>query len=69
MKFSARNAFKGKIKSMLKGPVNTEVVVILPGGDEIVATITTSSAERMGFSEGMETTALIKATQVILVSE
>ncbi|QTA93975.1 TOBE domain-containing protein [Desulfonema magnum] len=69
MKFSARNVFRGKVKSLKKGPVNSEVTIEMPGGLEMVATVTTQSAENMGLAEGAETTALIKATQVMLVSE
>ncbi len=69
MKFSARNVFKGKVVSVKKGPVNSEVTMSLPGGLEIVATVTTTSAENMGLKEGAVTTALIKATHVMLVSE
>lgn len=68
MEYSARNVFSGKVKSLKKGPVNTEVTVELPGGMEIVATVTSKSAERLGLAEGVEATALIKATQVILAS-
>lgn len=69
MKFSARNVFRGKVKSLKKGPVNSEVTIEMPGGLEIVATVTTQSAENMGLAQGVEATALIKATQVMLVTE
>lgn len=69
MKFSARNVFKGKVVSLKKGPVNSEVTIELPGGLQIVSTVTTTSAETMGLKEGSAATALIKATQVVLVSE
>jgi molybdopterin-binding protein len=68
MEYSARNVYYGTVKSLKKGPVNTEVTVELAGGMEIVATVTTKSAERLGLAEGVETTALVKATQVILAS-
>ncbi|MEZ4525383.1 MAG: TOBE domain-containing protein [Desulfobacterales bacterium] len=69
MKFSARNVFRGKIVSLKKGPVNSEVIIKTSEGLEIVSTITTESAERMGLANGSDATALIKATQVMLVSE
>ena len=69
MKTSARNVLKGKIVALKKGPVNTEVTLQLPGGTEIVATVTTTSAENMGLAEGIEATALIKATQVMLMMD
>jgi molybdopterin-binding protein len=69
MKFSARNVFKGKVKAVKKGPVNSEVTIEIPGGLEIVAMITTASAENMGLKEGAEATALIKATQVMVMAD
>jgi molybdopterin-binding protein len=69
MKFSARNVFRGKVKSLKKGPINSEVTIELPGGLEIVATVTTKSAENLGLKEGADTTALIKATHVMLMTE
>ena len=35
MKISARNVLKGKVKRIIHGSVNSEVVVELPGGIEI----------------------------------
>jgi len=40
MKISARNVFKGKVKEVKHGVVNSEVIVGLPGGAEIVSVIT-----------------------------
>ena len=69
MKTSARNSFKGKISSVKKGPVHTEVTLELPGGMEVVATVTTTSAEKMGLEKGLEATAMVKATHVMLVTD
>lgn len=69
MKFSARNVFRGKVISVKKGPVNSEVTIELPEGLEIVATVTTKSVERLGLAEGADATALIKASHVILMTE
>jgi molybdopterin-binding protein len=66
MKISARNQLKGTLKMFKKGPVNTEVVVALPGGHEIVSVITTHSAETMKLREGMGVYALMKATEVLI---
>ena len=68
-RFSARNVFQGKVKSLKKGPVNTEVTIELQGGVEIVSTVTTTSVENLGLTKGADTTALVKASQVVLVSE
>ncbi|MFZ7110547.1 MAG: TOBE domain-containing protein [Desulfatiglandales bacterium] len=69
MRFSARNVYRGKVKSLHKGPITTEVTIEMPEGMEIVATITTTSAENLGLEEGVEATALVKASQVVLMTE
>jgi molybdopterin-binding protein len=66
MKTSARNMLKGKIKQVKPGMVNTEVVVELPGGSEIVSIITKESADRLGLAAGKEAYAIIKATNVMI---
>jgi molybdopterin-binding protein len=66
MKLSARNVFKGKVKSVNHGAVNSEVVVELPGGLEVVSIITKTSAENLGLAEGKDVYAVVKATNVIL---
>ena len=67
MKVSARNLFKGKVKQIKPGAVNTEVVIKTAEGTEIVSMITKESAEKLGLKEGKEVYAAIKASQVMLV--
>ena len=43
MKLSARNILKGTIKEIKIGIVNNEIVIQLPGGDEITAVIKASN--------------------------
>jgi molybdopterin-binding protein len=62
---SARNQFKGKIKSVKMGNVMAEVVVS-SGGLEIVSVITRGSAEHLGLKVGDEVTAVIKSSEVII---
>ena len=69
MKISARNVLKGKVKQVTPGSVNTEVVVELPGGLEIASIITRSSAERLGLARGKEVHAVIKASDVMLMTD
>lgn len=69
MKLSARNVLKGKVKSVNHGAVNSEVLVELPGGQEIVSIITKSSAERLGLSIGSDVHAVIKASNVMIAAE
>jgi molybdopterin-binding protein len=62
---SARNQFKGTIKSVHLGEVMAEVVVAV-GELEIVSAITRSSAERMELAPGDEVVAVIKSTEVLI---
>jgi molybdopterin-binding protein len=66
MKISARNVLKGKVKSVTSGAVNSEVVVELPGGAEIVSIITKTSAESLKLAKGKEVYAVIKASTVMI---
>ncbi|MFX1418153.1 MAG: molybdopterin-binding protein [Promethearchaeota archaeon] len=63
---SARNVLKGKVKKIVHGAVNSEVIIELPGGIEITSIITKASAERLKLKEGKEVVAIIKATNVML---
>lgn len=66
MKISARNVLKGKVKQLTEGAVNTEVVVELTGGEEVVSIITKGSAESLGLEVGKEIFAIIKASSVMI---
>jgi molybdopterin-binding protein len=69
MKISARNVLKGTVKSITHGAVNSEVVLDLPGGQEIVSVITKASAERLGLAEGKEAYAVVKASSVMMATD
>lgn len=66
LKISARNVLKGTVKKVVPGAVNTEVVMELPGGAQIVSIITRESAEAMKIAVGKEIAAVIKASSVML---
>jgi len=66
MKTSARNLLKGKIKQLNDGAVNTEVVVEVAGGAEIVSIITKASAENLGLKVGQTVYTVIKASNVMI---
>jgi molybdopterin-binding protein len=66
MKISARNVLKGTVKQLTHGAVNSEVVVELPGGVEIVSIITKHSAEALELAVGKEVYAVIKASDVMI---
>ena len=63
---SARNHFVGRVSRIVKGAVNDEVELRLPGGDTLVATITRESTQALGLRKGGEALALIKASWIIL---
>ncbi|XFA73418.1 TOBE domain-containing protein [Thermosynechococcaceae cyanobacterium Okahandja] len=69
MKISARNTLKGSVKAVNSGTINTEVVVEVAPGVEVVAVITKASAESLGLAEGKEVYAVIKASQVLLATD
>lgn len=66
MKISARNVFKGTITQLRHGAVNSEVVVQVLGGVEIVSIITRHSAGELGLAVGREVYAVIKASDVMI---
>jgi len=66
MKLSARNVLKGKVLKVVKGAVNSEVMLELPGGTQIVSIITNSSVESLELKEGKEAYAVIKASNVMV---
>lgn len=66
MELSARNILKGKVKSIVVGMVNSEIVIELPGGAEITSIITKTSAENLKLKEGSDVYAIVKASNVMI---
>lgn len=66
VKFSARNQLAGKVSQVTKGAVNSEVAITLAGGTVVYAVVTNEAVLELGFKEGSEASALIKASHVIL---
>ena len=66
LRTSARNRLCGKVVRCQEGAVNGEVVIELPGGKLVVATLTNESLRELGLAEGVAACALIKASHVIL---
>lgn len=62
---SARNQFKGTVKSVKLGAVMAEVVVTV-GKIEVVSLISRISAVGMKLKEGDKVTAVIKSTEVMI---
>jgi len=66
MKLSARNVLKGTVMAINHGAVNSEIIVKLPGGTEIVSIITRSSANSLGLVVGKDAYVIIKASNVMV---
>ncbi|HEX7540927.1 MAG TPA: molybdopterin-binding protein [Anaerolineales bacterium] len=66
MKLSARNILKGKVVKIVRGAVNAEVTIQLPGGEQVVSIITIGSVESLGLKEGKEAYAVVKASSVMI---
>ncbi|MCP1625227.1 TOBE domain-containing protein [Pseudomonas nitroreducens] len=69
MKVSARNVFKGKVREVRAGAVNSEVVLELAGGETLVAVVTVESVNSLKLAAGAEAVALVKAPWVMLMTE
>ena len=68
MKISARNRLPGTITEVVKGEAATRVSLQV-GDNHMVALITTESAEELGLEVGQEVTAMVKATDVMLLTD
>ena len=60
-RLSARNQLAGQVTRLMRGAVNSEVVIALAGGGSVAATITNESVDALGLEEGAAATALFKA--------
>lgn len=66
MKLSARNIIKGKVKEIITGAVNSEVIIVTAHGETIVSVITKDSVENLGLTVGKDVYAVIKASSVMV---
>jgi len=66
MKISARNQFKGTVKTVTEGAVNGIVSIDVGGGNVISATISMSAIKELGLKPGVPATAIVKATSVMV---
>ena len=69
MKTSARNAFTGRVTSIVKDGLLVEVELTTNSGLKVVSVITEESAQNLGVSTGKVMTATVKAPWVILARE
>jgi molybdate transport system regulatory protein len=65
-KFSARNVLDGVVGRVDDGAVNSEVLIQLPGGSMIAASITKASVQALDLKSGDKVSAIIKASNVII---
>jgi molybdopterin-binding protein len=66
VKLSARNVLKGRIVKVTHGAVNSEIVLELSPGIEVVSIITKHSAESLGLAKGGTAYAVVKASNVMI---
>jgi molybdopterin-binding protein len=66
MKLSARNILEGTVVKIVRGAVNSEVIIRLAGGTELVSIITNESVDSLGLKENSEAYAVIKASSVMV---
>jgi molybdopterin-binding protein len=58
--------FRGKVVQIVKGAVNSEVTLELPGGAQIVSIITNTSVKSLKLKKGVEAYAVVKASNVMI---
>jgi molybdate transport system regulatory protein len=68
LRTSARNQLYGTVAELVRGSVNDEVSIALPGGQLLAAVVTRESTEALGLAVGAAVVALVKASSVVLVA-
>jgi molybdopterin-binding protein len=68
MKLSTRNRLPGEITEVVKGEAAAKVTLRV-GDNHMVALITRESADELGLEVGLQVTALVKATDVMLLTD
>ena len=66
MKLSARTQLSGTVVAIEKGAVNGIVAIEVAPGLVITSSITNTSIEELGLTEGSEAVAVIKASSVMV---
>ena len=69
MKISARNQWQGKVTKVVRGPVSTEVTLTIASGVEVVAVISTTSADALALAPGKAATAMVKASSMLVATD
>jgi molybdopterin-binding protein len=66
VELSARNQLAGRITSVRVDGLMAEIAVDIGGGNEIISTITRTSAQRLDLKAGDQIIAVIKASEVLI---
>jgi molybdopterin-binding protein len=66
MKISACNVLKWKIIKVTSGAVNTEILLELSGGEQLVSIISKESATKLDLKSGRAAYTVIKASNVMI---
>lgn len=66
---SARNQLSGTVKEIKLGDIMAEIIVTLPGNQEIASVITRTSADSLNLREGDSVVVVIKSTDVMIQSQ
>ena len=69
MNVSSRNAFPGKIIAITPSAINDEVAVPLESGAVSYGQLSHASTVELGLEIGRPATALVKATEILLLTE
>ncbi len=68
MALSTRNRLPGTVTEVVKGEAAAKVALQV-GDNHLVALITRESADELGLEEGQQVTALVKATDVMVMTD
>jgi molybdopterin-binding protein len=68
MRMSTRNRLPGTVTEVVKGEAAAKVTIRV-GDNHMVALITRESADELGLEVGKEVTALVKATDVMVLTQ
>lgn len=66
MRISARNVLRGKVVSVQRGATTAHVRLDVGNGATVTASITNEAVDALGLKEGMEASAVIKASDVMV---
>jgi molybdopterin-binding protein len=68
MQLSTRNRLPGTVTEVIKGEAAAKVTLQV-GDNHVVALITRESADELGLEPGKQVTALVKATDVMVLTD